>query len=475
MAQNDTFDTRPGTMVRQTNKMRTPVHGSSRWRRKGHHVAHMADTFDTLPVRTATPARELRTPVHEPSHARRFAVFPSQSQRKGHGEREVVAEHESHRDESFHPSTGVRPYQILSLGLKHGEAVRARKEFDDGGTGGLHHAAIIREMEVERQSPRKYLHQSANIGGYEEPDYVWRWDGRPPEVIIGKDHTSTFGQDNMDEHRSMFNFEDGEDERKRGSGDFVRHKQNQNPDARRFRDGVGFGGSRTSTLFNRLLGDGTVYTAETRAGAEIYLIEKLLKNNQTNSTQGVHHDDQDESNELRQHLHRIRVNDAVQKRYGLRMEDLQENKEGRLGLGASIKNKFEFKHGEMRKFHQLWNGMTNVRQGQMMADAYVGVPKGRKETQYGLSSTNEEIIVGPVGPDRIDHIESVLIPDRKKLQQYLIKHHKIDVTKKNDFYQKLQGKIDNGREVTVETLLEDANIERAMNGDDDDDEEEFDN
>ena len=43
------------------------------------------------------------------------------------------------------------------------------------------------------------------------------------------------------------------------------------------------------------------------------------------------------------------------------------------------------------------------------------------------------------------------------MQQYIIHHHKVNVKKKNEFYERLQKKIDDGKEVTVETLLREAN------------------
>jgi hypothetical protein len=356
-------------------------------------------------------------------------------------------------DGSYQPSKGVRPYQIGKIGPPLGPTMppkegnyMPRREFVQNGWGPpigdpispptgqgrkqqprseygpsgprAHRGAVMagvndlynradieHEMKKERENPRKYLHQSPNV------DYVYRWDERHPHVVLGDpDHQQA---------------------------------------------GEGFRGSRSRELWNRVLGDDTVYTAGTQEGAELYLIENVLKKNGDSG-----HEDQKKADDFHAHLYKIYVGPS---RLGLRMSDSRGElgSEGYLGIGAAIKNSVEARfQKEFAGFDasDSFNSQTTL-QGRRKAEKYLGVPGHRmgERFEFGLSQANKEVIIGPVTPDRIEHVRSVHIPFRESAANHLIKHLDIDVTDKMPFFKMLMERGDSGRkDVRYEDLVREA-------------------
>lgn len=345
--------------------------------------------------------------------------------------------HPQEVDGLYQPSKGVRPYQIGKIGppLDTEEVwgeYQPRREFDlkslprpytkerawtmENSRDRQQHVAkatktIEKAMEKERREPLKYLHRS------EHRDYVYRWDDRPPKDIIG--HVDDDGV---------------------------------------FHAGQGFAGSRNPILFNKVLGNDTVYTAETRQGAEIFLIESLMSDPRETRNSG----DQHKPDDFTSHLYKIKMRPRD---IALRMEDMRHPKghekagrattDGIRGLGSFLQQVYSQEQIPPKDYHRNRVAPETysehvIADGQMKARRYL----------MGVSKANKETIVSSIQHDRVTHLDTWNMPEtrpsRADWQKHIIKWHEVDVNQKNLFWKKLQERVDDGEHITAQSLHKEA-------------------
>ena len=181
---------------------------------------------------------------------------------------------------------------------------------------------------------------------------VYRWDRRPPETIIGEN-----------------------------------------------RNGVGFEGTQTDTLFNRLFGGNTVYAARDMQGAMYYLGEK--QRSHTSAEEEAKGNLQSFPDEFDYHLYKINTRGLQTISWANRQRDEKFHKIN--STYDPTGDMMGFVWGEkVHHARQYAGGLGSLRE---IDEDSVGV--NRQGILGGVSQKNNEIqINGPIPPVNITHVKS---------------------------------------------------------------------